>query len=135
VDDDEATREYLLDDVVGESGGSEHEEWPTESVDNLDDLETGTESRRRPDKQKGRKKARTGEHKAAGKRSRGEASREVTVAVPSTRAIRVAAGRDDKGRTYVRLLDSQGLRSGEHDTMLVALTSDGDLRDLFRDVD
>jgi hypothetical protein len=52
--------------------------------------------------------------------------------VPSTRAVRVAASRAPDGRAVVRVLDAQGLRPGEHDAMLVALTGDGDLRDLFR---
>ena len=138
VDDDETTREYVLADMGPEA--STGEEWPTESGDNLDELENAPEqtesravSRRGTDRHKGRKKTRTGEHRAAGaKRTRSESSSR-DVPIPSTRAIRVAAGRDDKGRTYVRLLDSQGLRDGEHDTMLVALTSEADLRDLFRD--
>jgi hypothetical protein len=54
------------------------------------------------------------------------------LAVPSTRAVRVAAGRAPNGSAVVRVLDAQGLRPGEHDAMLVALTGDGDLRDLFR---
>jgi hypothetical protein len=142
VDDDETTREYLLADMGADSpSAGEGDEWPTESVDNLDDLENAPEhaearsvSRRHADKQKGRKKTRTGEHRAMSpKRTGTEGGRDVPVAVPSTRAIRVAAGRDDKGRIHVRLLDSQGLREGEHDTMLVALTSDADLRELFRE--
>ena len=51
--------------------------------------------------------------------------------VPYTRAIRVAARRGAKGEVIVRLLDASGVRAGEQDTMLVALTSNEDLRKLF----
>ena len=50
--------------------------------------------------------------------------------IPVLQALRVAVGRDDRGAVTVRLLDIAGLKEGEHDAMLVALTKN-DLRTLF----
>jgi len=140
VDEDEATREYQLGDVGEESEAAIADEWPTETLDNIDDLVDAPEqtAARAVSKSRSKSGARTVKAKpksepepepkqAAAKPRR----QDVGMSVPSTRSIRVAVGRD-KGAVYVRLLDSQGLRDGEHDAMLVALTSDGDIRTLFR---
>lgn len=95
------------------------DEWPTETLDGLDDVPEHTGARAAQKAGKLQKK------KPPTK------TRKPDVIVPSTRAIRVAVG-PGKDAVYVRLLDSQGLREGEHDAMLVALTSDSDLRELFK---
>lgn len=95
------------------------DEWPTETLDGLDDVPEHTGSRAAQRAGKPQKK------KSPTK------TKKPDVIVPSTRAVRVAVGPGEES-VYVRLLDSQGLREGEHDAMLVALTSDKDLRDLFK---
>lgn len=54
------------------------------------------------------------------------------VPVPVAQALRVAVSRGADGNVVCRLLDEHGLRSGEHDAMLVALTSESDLVGLFK---
>ncbi len=114
-DEDEATREYQIGDSLLEvPAAAVVDEWPTETLDGLDEDSLD----------------RTGSRRGKGKKPAGK-PKKAEVQVPSTRSIRVAVGAE-KGVVYVRLLDSEGLREGEHDAMLVALTSDGDIRTLFK---
>ncbi|HNS95404.1 MAG TPA: hypothetical protein PLJ27_00220 [Polyangiaceae bacterium] len=114
LDEEEATREFRLEDEEFQMpAAAVADEWPTETLDGLE--EEALE--------------RTGARRGRGSEARKKQKKEVVV--PSTRAIRVAVG-SDRGRVYVRLLDSTGLREGEHDAMLVALTRDGDIRMLFK---
>lgn len=131
VDEDEATREYKLDDMTRESSASIADEWPTETVDNIDDLDAPdrTGARKAVADPEAPRSVRAKAKKASKHRTKDKGSLGITV--PSTRAVRVAVGRNAE-QVYVRPLDSQGLREGEHDAMLVALTSDGDIRTLFR---
>jgi hypothetical protein len=139
VDEDEATREYQLGDGGEETEAAIADEWPTETLDNIDDLVDAPEQTAARAVSKSRSKSGARTVKAKSSKPEPEAKQpstkprrqELGMSVPSTRSVRVAVGRD-KGAVYVRLLDSQGLRDGEHDAMLVALTSDGDIRGLFR---
>jgi hypothetical protein len=119
MDEDEATREYQLGDSLPDiPAAAVADEWPTETLDGLDEDGLDRTGSRRGKGQGQKKKPMVKAKKAE-------------VLVPSTRSVRVAVGAD-KGVVYVRLLDSEGLREGEHDAMLVALTSDGDIRTLFK---
>jgi len=135
--DEEATREYQLGDMSAEDEAAIADEWPTETLDNIDDLVEVPDQARALSKSRSKSGSRTVKAKPSKPEPEPEAKQakqkrpDTGMSVPSTRSIRVAVGRD-KGAVYVRLLDSQGLRDGEHDAMLVALTSDGDIRTLFR---
>lgn len=54
------------------------------------------------------------------------------VPVSVAQALRVAVSRGADGNAVCRLLDEHGLRPGEHDAMLVALTPESDLVGLFK---
>lgn len=124
IEEDEATREYQLADIGPDlPAAAVVDEWPTETLDEFDSAGVAAGSAQKTGKPQQH------EHQQKKKKPSPKAKKEVIV--PSTRAIRVAVG-SDKESVYVRLLDSQGLREGEHDAMLVALTSDGDIRELFR---
>lgn len=126
--DDESTREYLVADVaksravdltktrsdVRAPSPPEEEEWPTEAVDNVDELEA--HERTEPHGASHPKR------RAADKTEREQPG--AAVAVPFTQALRVAVGRAPDGRVVVRLLDGNGLREGEKDALLVALTNE-----------
>jgi hypothetical protein len=125
IEEDEATREYQLADIGPDlPAAAIVDEWPTETLDDFDNAAAVTGSALKTGKQQQQQQQQQKKKKPLVK-----AKKEVIV--PSTRAIRVAVG-SDKENVYVRLLDSQGLREGEHDAVLVALTSDGDLRELFK---
>jgi hypothetical protein len=120
VDDDEATREYRVGDFPSEIDGSAIlDEWPTETLDGVEEIEEISVI----------KSPTVKKQRSAPKKTVQNKKRELLV--PFTRSIRVAVGARNDG-VYVRLLDSQGLREGEHDAMLVALTSTGDIRELFK---
>jgi len=148
MDDEEATREYNLDDmgaevedVVPGNKTVEHatanvvDEWPTEAVDDISELEDVAEpapakpkapSRSSKPKNKKREPVKPERKVSPGKGKR----QDPASVVPTTRAVRVAVGKD-KSTTYVRLLDANGLREGEQDAMIVALTGE-DIREMFK---
>ena len=137
--EEESTREYKAVDLskvhAAESaktrsevrppaGSPIDEEWPTEAVDDL--AEVAVEDRaaavpRPAEAAKETPKKKLGEQRPA----MDQAFHAASVPVPFTQALRVAVKRSDDGRVVVRVLDGNGLRDGERDAMLVALTDEG----------
>jgi hypothetical protein len=133
--DDESTREYIVADVKGKAVDltktrldvrsadlPDDEEWPTEVGDlEEDEAPEHTEQRQAPSRR---------EPKRRDARAHGAADAMHELALPVTQALRVAVGRAADGRVVVRVLDGNGLREGERDAVLVALTSES-LSSLF----
>jgi|GEM_PF-681435 len=134
--DDESTREYIVADVakgkavdltktrvdMRSADMPDDEEWPTDVGDlEEDEALEHAEQRTAPPRR---------EPKRRDARAHGSAVAMRELPLPFTQALRVAVGRAADGRVVVRVLDGNGLREGERDAVLVALTSES-LSSLF----
>jgi hypothetical protein len=157
LDEEEPTREIVLSEAMRKMVGravlvEDREEsrsgddWPTEnlagaeaaataesqdSIDEPPDTVIGSIMRpeREPHHEPEREPEREREHERGHEHER---EQEQEYEIPTTQALRVAVSRGSDGRVLVRLLDSAGLKAGEHDAVLVALTRHGDLSSLFK---